>query len=430
MPRIAPFLTGLLVLTTAFAAAAFAEPKRDWLVDQTIGESFGVQVKEWETSPQELDAIKNAGFGLLRYGIGWPYVEDSSGKYNWERYDAFISEVRARGLRSIIVLIGSHPSYAGQMGSGDHSERITPAPTSNMAVTGFARFAAAATERYRGDDITWELWNEPDLDRFWPPSARPIAYARLALAACRSIREAVPTAKVIGPAAAGMPGWKDSLGIGLIVTILRSPVSSCLDAISVHSYRREGNAPPKTPESVMPDNARASRYVARNGRQSQPALPLICSEWGYNSVELTEEQQATYVLRTHLSNLLSGIPVTVWYEWRDSADHPNDPEAHYGLTNYWRNDKPAIKGVRRVLPLIRDYKVERRLPIGDQRDYVLLLRDLSNNKKLLFWTARSSGETVSLQIAGVDKSVRLRSFPAIAAVPTGAPEISVIGDSQ
>jgi hypothetical protein len=240
----------------------------------------------------------------------------------------------------------------------------------------------------------------------------------------------VPSAKVIGPAAAGMPGWKDKLGIGVIATILRSPVSSCLDAISFHSYRREGNAPPKTPESVMPDNARASIYVAGNRQQSQPALPLICSEWGYNSVELTEEQQATYVLRTHLSNLLSGIPVTVWYEWRDSADHSNDPEANYGLTDYWRNDKPAIKGIRKVLPLIRDYKIERRLPVGDQRDYVLLLRDMGDKKKLLFWTARLLGEAVSLQIVGVDKSVRLRSLPAIAAVPTGSPEISIVGDSQ
>ncbi len=173
----------------------------------------------------------------------------------------------------------------------------------------------------------------------------------------------------------------------------------------------------------MPDNARASIYVATNRPQSQPVPPLICSEWGYNSAELTEEQQAAYVLRTHLSNLLSGIPITVWYEWRDSTEQSNDPEAHYGLTDYWRNDKPAMEAVRKVLPLIRNYRIERRLPVGDQRDYVLLLRDLSNNKKLLFWTARSPAEdVVSLQIHGVDKSVPLRSLPAIAAVPTGSPE--------
>src|SRR5260370_35879891 len=173
----------------------------------------------------------------------------------------------------------------------------------------------------------------------------------------------------------------------------------------------------------MLDTAGAWIYGPKNGPQSTPAPPLICSEWGYNSAELTEEQQAAHVLRTQLYNLLSGIPITVWYEWRDSTEQSNDPEAHYGLTDYWRNDKPAMEAVRKVLPLIRNYRIERRLPVGDQRDYVLLLRDLSNNKKLLFWTARSPAEdVVSLQIHGVDKSVPLRSLPAIAAVPTGSPE--------
>jgi hypothetical protein len=137
----------------------------------TISEGFGVQVKEWETSEAELDSIKAAGFGLLRFGIGWPYAENTQGEYDWERYDRFIASVRMRSFRSIVILWGSHSSYVRghRVRGSEASIQDLPAPASEEAVTGFARFASAAAKRYAGEDIIWELWNEPDLDRFWPP---------------------------------------------------------------------------------------------------------------------------------------------------------------------------------------------------------------------------------------------------------------------
>lgn len=421
MSRLGVLLLVLHCLAMAHVGApARAESRGAWFAGRTIGDNFGVQVKEWETNAHELDIIKATGFGLLRYGIGWPYVEDHEGHYDWTKYDRFIADVRARGLRSIIILWGSHPSYA-------RGEKITPAPTSDAAVAGFARFAAAAAQRYQGDDVAWELWNEPDLGRFWPPRANPDAYARLALAACHSIRGVVASANVVGPAAASMPGANGGLGIGLMATVLRSPLNTCLDAISFHSYRIERGAAPKTPESVMQDNAKASAFIAQFVSQGKATLPLVCSEWGYNTHDLTPGLQAAYVLRTHVSNLLSGVPLTVWYEWRDSLEGSNDPESHYGLVDNRGRSKPAIEELKRVLPLIRDYRVERRIPTVDQQDFVVLLRGQGGERKLLVWTTRQQENgDVFVRVGDADKPVQLAALPRLIEIADDTVDVSAV----
>lgn len=427
--------TGLLCFTLFLAIpcqSAFpVATETNWLSDQSIGKSFGVQIKEWNTKPEELDEIKASGFGLLRYGIAWRNVENESGSYIWTQYDRFIEQVRARHLRSIIILYGGHPDYSGEIDAPhdatnlNHVQTLIRAPTDKRAVQAFARFAAAAAQRYRGDDIIWEIWNEPDLNYFWPPKTDPNAYAKLAVATCQAIRDVAPNTKIIGPAAAGMPGLQDWLGLGLIATVLRSPASSCFDAISVHSYRMEPNKAPKSPESVMKDNTSALSFIAEHTRKGQHPLPLICSEWGFSSSEVTPEQQADYVMRMHLSNLLSGVPVTIWYEWRDSMQGETDSEAHYGLIDYVGKDKPAIKAVRAILPLIHDDVIERRIMVEDPRDYVLRLRHPDGKHALLFWSTRPASEASSLLGLEPDKSIPMASAPQLIETEENAPQVTV-----
>ena len=124
------------------------------------------------------------------------------------------------------------------------------------------------------------------------------------------------------------------------------------------------------------------------------------SEWGFSSIQVTPEQQARYALRTHLSNVLSGVPVTEWYEWRDSRPGASDSEAHFGLIDYHGKDKPAIQALKDILPFIRDDVAERRLPLPDPRDFVLLLRRKDDKHALLFWTTREASEAGARLKAG------------------------------
>jgi polysaccharide biosynthesis protein PslG len=412
LSKVTAWLLG--VALSSVAIPALAGP--GWLADQTIGDSFGVQVKEWQTTPVDLDNIKSAGFGVLRYGIGWPYVERERGAYKWAEYDKFIEQVRLRKLRSIVILAGGNQVYSG-VARAPSNERsldrvLAIAPDNDDAIRGFARFAAAAAERYQGNDIIWEVWNEPDLSYFWPPKSDLQAYVKLALAACLAIRKVDPSATIIGPAAAGMPGWRDRLGVGLMAAVLRSSLASCFDAMSFHSYRVERNSPPKAPESVIADNEAASNFIAARTPAGHPTFPLVSSEWGYNTVELTETQQAEYVLRTHLSNLLSGVAISVWYEWRDSGQGSNNTEAHYGLIDSASHDKQAIRTVRDILPQIRDDRIDHRLATNDRRDYVVSLRSSTGARKLVAWTTRDPLlQSPLLEVVG--QRIHLSSMPRV-----------------
>jgi hypothetical protein len=411
------FLAVAALGSTALAGEPFPSPG-----GLTIGQSFGVQVKGLTTTARDLNGITGAGFGLLRYAIGWSYVEKSPGRYSWKEFDTLIGAARRRGLRSIIILTDGNPLYSGKArvsrtgsdGGAAHVEMLPAAPASDAAIRGFARFAAAAVQRYKGSDIVWEIWNEPDLDYFWPPKANAGSYVALASAACREMRKADPVAKIVGPAAASMPGWRDELGFGLIARVLGSPVGSCIDAISFHSYRIERGRAPRSPESVMQDNVSAAAFIAGYRTAGQAALPMICSEWGYNTLEITRERQADYVLRTHLSNLLSGVGTTIWYEWRDSFKDRSDTEANYGLIDHDGYDKPAVRALRATLPRIRNERIERRVPTNDPRDYVVAL-DGRDGRKLVFWTAVEGAEhDVSIDVDGRSQVLRLTSRPEVA----------------
>jgi hypothetical protein len=433
MRRLTGLMASLVLASSWFAGDADAVSLGELLAARTLGENFGVQVKEWETTGEDLDKIKAAGFGLLRYGIGWPYVEQKVGTYVWEKYDQMISGARARGFRSIVILTGGHPVYTGDIaasrdgaGSGQ-VDKVTLPPTNPTSIEGFARFVAAAVRRYQGDDITWEIWNEPDLNYFWPPKADADAYVKLAMAACSSIRGVVPSANVIGPASASMPGHS-IVGPGFSGKVLQSPLAGCLDGISFHSYRVQANTPPKTPESVMRDNELAVAFIRSHSRTTNPAPAAICSEWGYSTLQVGDEQQADYVLRTHLSNVLSGVAATIWYEWRDSPLAPDDPEFHFGLVDGKRQEKVAMRAPWSTLPLIRDDRVERRLPAGGEQDYVVLLRSRDARQKLVVWTTRDgAGQPVYLESALSGKAWAMTSRPQVLYVEAAALDALSIG---
>jgi hypothetical protein len=438
MQRLVKAFLCSVVIACAVGSGMTTANARDFsLAGGTIGDRFGVHVKG-QTSPQDLDQIRAAGFGLIRYAMDWSYVERKRGWYDWAEADALIEQARARKLRSIIILVGGNAAYSGEYllpraaTNFNHVSRLALAPKDPPVIEGFARFAQAAASRYRGDDVIWEIWNEPDRDDFWPPKADPRAYTSLAISTCEAIRKADPSARIVAPGTAAMPTWRDRLGLGFIGAVLQSPLKSCLDAISFHSYRMERGMPPKSPESVMPDNERA-RAIVGSHTTDEGTLQVVCSEWGYNSLELTESQQASYVMRTYFANLLSGVPITVWYEWRDSMLEPNDTEAHYGLVDVHGKEKRAVQAVKSVLPMIRGDRLERRMPVGGPQDFVLLLSSPDNDKKLVAWTVRNASEgTVHVGIVGTARRIVLTATPQVIDLKATIPQldVSVVRDQR
>ena len=89
-----------------------------------------------------------------------------------------------------------------------------------------------------------------------------------------------------------------------------------VDAISVHPYREW------EPESVTEDYKSLRELIKK---YSSKPIPIISGEWGYstangwNGLNLSEEQQAAYLVRMLLINQLNHIPISIWYDWKNDG---------------------------------------------------------------------------------------------------------------
>jgi hypothetical protein len=99
------------------------------------------------------------------------------------------------------------------------------------------------------------------------------------------------------------------------------------DAVSVHPYRHNG-AP-----ATATDEFRRLRALIAKYAPSGKTIPIISSEWGYSALwkNIDEAKQAEYVTQMFQTNIAAGIPLSIWYDWRDDGDDPANSEHRYGL---------------------------------------------------------------------------------------------------
>jgi len=160
-----------------------------WPPGKNIGDAIGVQIKN-SASKEDLEAIKETGFKYVRLDLNWPSIETAAGVYDWSGADRIISDLRLSGLNAVIILGGSNKLYGKMVPARpdnvDHLKEVSTAPATPVAMQAFARFAAQAVSRYDGSDVVWEIWNEPDLYRFWAPKPDVNAFSVLTELACSS----------------------------------------------------------------------------------------------------------------------------------------------------------------------------------------------------------------------------------------------------
>ncbi len=99
---------------------------------------------------------------------------DGGAPFRWGKLDEFVGAASARGIRLLPIIIGA-PQWAADP-RWNKTLKIPADPST------YAKFSSALVKRYgpNGDFwnenpavmktpiTTWQIWNEPDLDRYWP----------------------------------------------------------------------------------------------------------------------------------------------------------------------------------------------------------------------------------------------------------------------
>jgi hypothetical protein len=309
--------------------------------------------------------------------LRWDETELRRGVYDWTKWDALMRDLRSHRLGAILILDYSNSLYAPLVAGAGFSagKQVAESPRSREAVDAYARWARAAVRHFGVRNIMWEIYNEPNNDMFWRPAPDAQAYGALVQSVCRALDEADLRPTLV----AGATAYID---FRFIARFLKSPGLDCVSGISVHPY------PKQDPELTQFQIERLRAAVAE---EADRAFPIYATESGYTTYRygVSDAEQADFLARTYLVNLLSGLKSTIVYDWKDDGADPVVREDHFGLFNFDGSPKESAGVMHALLGQLEGVQTVQRLPMDDPADYAVIARG-TGWSKLFLWTQRNN----------------------------------------
>jgi hypothetical protein len=314
MRRLALLILAVLLLAAPAAHAAKRSVPRGWLgviADGPLTRPGAAMDGEW-------DLMASSGAESVRTAFYWPAAQPSAtAPPDLGHYDEVVLAAARRNLPVLPIVTGT-PGWAG-MKPGDQ----TSPPRDDRSYTGFLRALVARygpqgslwaehQEVPRQPIRAWQIWNEPNLTRYWTsqPFARP--YVKLLRASRRALRAADPGSRTI---LAGLPNesWI------ALRSIYRAGGRGAFDVVALHPYTGR-------PRNVirLVEFARREMRRFRDGR-----LPVWLTELSWPASQgktggvqgfITTERGQADRLRLALSLLARDrkrlrIGRVIWYTW-------------------------------------------------------------------------------------------------------------------
>jgi polysaccharide biosynthesis protein PslG len=276
--------------------------------------------------PDHLDRLVAAGLRVARVDFNWAFIQPAPDRYEWAQTDRLLAEAAARALWLYPTL--AHPP-AWASGGGDWNSLPTSADL-------WYGFVASVVSRYHDRISAWSLWNEPNQGPITPAQ-----YVNVVLEpGARAIRTYAPGSLVCGPELSTEGDWPSWLRQCL------QRGGTFLDAVSVHSYQRNGR---EVVRAVLGGGWRwpwqDPPVVMVLQRADMAETPLLLTETGWNTVRVSEAEQASYY--DQLLEALEGRAEPALVVGYQLADEPA-PE-QWGVLRQDLSPKPAYDVIRRRL---------------------------------------------------------------------------------
>lgn len=362
-----------LTLGIAPSQAQPAKPHGS-LPDLTVPGSVGVNIHFTDAKPGEMKMISEAGFRIARMDFFWNETEKAKGVYDFSAYDRLLKQLEAVKIQPLFILVYTNPLY---------DENLSPHTDHGRAA--FAKWAAAAAVHFKWRKVLWEMYNEPN--GFWRPKTNVEDYIKLALATGKAIKAAAPAECYVGPAVSGFE-------FSFLESCFKAGLLNYWDAVSVHPYRGG------EPESAS-DEYRRLRLMIDRHKPKGKTIPVLSGEWGYSSKGMSEEQQAKYLSRQWLTNLMNRVPVSIWYDWHNDGPDPQENEHNFGTVRHEYHvgrepiydAKPNYVAARTFTQAFNGFRFNKRLALGSSNDYLLLFSK-GKEVKLVAWSPSSEHQIV------------------------------------
>ena len=313
----------------------------------------------WGTSRAEVDrtvaAMKRAGVRWARMNASWSWLEPARPGEPDVRalaeLDYAVWRVRRAGIAVLMPIADGVPRWASadpSAAEGRWNRRWPPRDPDD-----YAGFAARLVQRYAPRGVhAYEVWNEPNLNRFWPSGPNARDYVTLLAPAARAIRAADPGATVV---LGGLAGNDHRF----LERLYDAGARAHFDVAAVHPY--SGAVDPtlcwREPQEnrLAPGAFCAIREVrATMVRNGDARKRIWLTEFGWSTYDgpygVSEGRQAE-LLRKALVKIdtYAYVERAFYYGFRNVhwlGDARSDIEANFGLLRTDFSPKPALAAFR------------------------------------------------------------------------------------
>ena len=286
------------------------------------------------SAQQQIALTARAGAGVDRIAVHWGSVEptpphEDAGAlvhtFKWTPIARIYDAMLRAGIRPVALAYGA-PRWARQGGwnrpgvcEASH-DKVCAYPPSRRHLSDWRVFIAAMLRRFP-QMVALEVWNEPNLPRFFAPRPSPSLYSRLVEAAHQAAAGTGSTVPILTAGlSVGASAVKGGIGAPSFLTaVYRKAGAGSFDGIGAHPY-------PHGPPRAANMTANLDRLRRVRDRFGDRATPLWVTEVGVGgtsgrrgklSVRLAA--QGPVLARMYRSTRNSDVRAFIIYALRDTA---------------------------------------------------------------------------------------------------------------
>lgn len=280
--------------------------------------------------------------------VRWADLEAAPGVWDFSRLDRIVAGAQRRGI-DVLIPFGMPPAWASSKPLEPSAYRPGEAALPKD-IELWRRYIKKVATRYVGRVHNYEIWNEPNLPKFF--SGSPEDAVPLTCAARDVLKEIDPTIRLVSPAPTG------AYGVPWLKRFFAAGGGQCVDVVGFHFYNSHLD-----PESHLALNGKIRAAMAEANLTTKELWNtetgwLIASRnksldpvaVGFKAQDrvLTDDQSVSLIPRTLILHAAMGVSRFYWY----ALD--ND------MMGLWERDgaaKPAWRSYDETATLMRDHWV-------------------------------------------------------------------------
>ena len=320
-----------------------------------FGITQGIRLDE-----RDFQTMAATGIGADRVQFVWGSVQPTPISRNWGVTDTLIGGLASHGIRAVPFIWGSARWVTGAP--------ALPPLESGADEKAWRKFLWAAVARYGHDGSfwdtiypqrfgadakplpveSWQIWNEPNLEKYFAPGPSVEQYARLLRISHDAIKQKDPQAKIV---LAGMPAYGDVDAWKFLDSLYSTPgTEDDFDIVALHPYA-------SNLDQLRSGIERIRAVMKEHGAES---TPLWITEIGWGSdppddfglnkgLEGQEKMLSSSFELIDRQREAWNVERVFWFDWRD----PSNTEvvrcsfcASAGLLRSDRHRKPAYEAFK------------------------------------------------------------------------------------